>query len=595
MDEVDALFGQLANALGQGQATDREALLKQLRSLALEHKFFRAIADVCPDPIYLKDPDGHYLFANKAVLKLFKLNALSELNGHTDQDFFDPVCAQRYREDDQAVLVGQRAVADKLEPIVMPDGSEGWVKTTKTAVHDLTGRPGAVGGYSHEVTDRNHGEEFLRNVVANARCILWNARVKRLEKEFQWRTTILSSGMARSEMGVHENGTNLWENLVSPEDAARMNAQAQQALLRRAGGYEHDFAIKGLDGSVRNLKEVVRITPISTTEWNLVGVAMDVTAQEQAELELQKSLSIVSATIESSDDGILVVNSQGKIVFFNTRFAEMWCIPNHIIMSGDDEKALSFAAGLLVDPESFLQRIHEAYQQPDAIIYDILKFKDGRVFERHSHPQRDGGSSVGRVWVFRDISKRARMEEQLAAANARLIKLVKEDVLTGLLNRRTVLEAAELEWSRWQRTRKPFSVLLIDADDFKKINDVHGHLTGDRALKLIADSLKDSVRGLDLVGRYGGEEFIVILPETPLEGAEVVGEKILQNIRELKLISGLQQIPLTASVGVAAARPEDKDVDALIHRADTAMYAAKRGGKNRLRSLIEEPPLAVQA
>ena len=179
------------------------------------------------------------------------------------------------------------------------------------------------------------------------------------------------------------------------------------------------------------------------------------------------------------------------------------------------------------------------------------------------------------------------MEEQLAAANARLIKLVKEDALTGLLNRRTVLEAAELEWARWQRSRKPFSVLLIDIDDFKKINDRFGHVTGDRALKLIADALKGTLRGLDLVGRYGGEEFIVILPETPIEGASVVAEKMLEGIRQLKLIASAQLVPLTGSIGAAAAKDVDKDIDALIHRADIAMYLAKRAGKNAVSAPVD--------
>jgi diguanylate cyclase (GGDEF)-like protein/PAS domain S-box-containing protein len=382
-------------------------------------------------------------------------------------------------------------------------------------------------------------------------------------------------------LGLQENNNELWAGVVSPAELERMNETARNALRRNAAGYEQQFSIQSLDGSVRNLKEVVRITPLSSVEWELVGVAVDVTEQEQAEQELQKSLSIVSATIESTEDGVLVVNGQGKIIFFNTRFAEMWGIPEHIILSCDDDQAMQFAANLLVDPDSFMKRIEEAYNS-DAVFYDILKFKDGRVFERNSHPQRAGTEGSGRVWVFRDISKRTRMEEQLAAANARLIKLVKEDTLTGLLNRRTVLESAELEWSRWQRTHKPFSVLLMDVDDFKRINDQYGHITGDRALKMIADSLRDSIRALDLTGRYGGEEFIVILPETPLEGAIVVAEKMLEGIRQLKLQVNLSTIQLTASIGAAAASIEDKDIDSLIHRADSAMYAAKRGGKNAL-------------
>ena len=588
MEQVEVFFQQLNAALnGLPPSPEREKLLARLQIVSLEHTFLHTVCDNSQDLCALKDQQGRYLYANKTFLEMFKPGSLEALRNKTDFDIRSRPQAEKVRDDDHAVLSGLKKIEAQLEPLQLGNGSEKWAQTTKVALQDSSGRLRAIGDYSRIISEGEHGEAFLKNVISNARCILWNARVRKVEKEFQWTTTVLSSNLSRTEMGVHESGSKLWDALVSQEELSRMNALAQQALLRRAGGYEHEFQIRGLDGAFRNVKESVRISAISSVEWNLVGVAVDVTAQEQAEKELQHSLSIVSATIESSDDGILVVNTQGKIVFFNSRFAEMWGIPNHIIMSGDDEQALSFAANLLADPQAFIQRIHDAYAQPDAVIYDLLKFKDGRIFERHSQPQRDGGSSVGRVWVFRDISQRARMEEQLAAANARLIKLVKEDVLTGLLNRRTVLESAELEWSRWQRTHKPFSVLLLDIDDFKKINDKHGHLMGDRALKSLADSLKDSIRGLDMVGRYGGEEFVVILPETPLAGAEVVGEKVLQNIRKLQLQSGPHAIPLTASMGVAAARPEDKDVDTLIHRADLAMYAAKRGGKDTLRSAME--------
>ncbi len=553
---------------------------QRLEQLALEHVFLRTIADIVPDPFYLKDADSRYLYVNQAVARWLGAKSAGELVGKTADDIFDKPQAEAIKAEDQEILLTGKPVHEKHESAKHRDGGDVWVSVTKIPLADAKGVRGYVAGYRRIVTDRKKAEEFLHDIVSHARCILWTARVKKTGKEFKWQLNVISSRIARMELGMHEADNELWAGLASPESLRQMNENATSALRRNAAGYENEFEIKGLDGSIRNLREVVRITPVSSVEWDLVGVAMDVTEQEQAEKELQRSLSIVSATVESTEDGVLVVSKQGKIVFFNSRFAEMWGIPEHIILSCDDSLSIQHAMNLLVDPDAFVKKVEEAYSQPDAIYYDILKFKDGRVFERHSHPQRSGAESSGRVWVFRDISKRTRMEEQLAAANSRLIKLVKEDVLTGLLNRRTVLESAELEWSRWQRTHKPFSTLLIDIDDFKKINDRFGHLTGDRALKLIADALKASIRNLDIVGRYGGEEFIVILPETPLEGATVVAEKILEGIRQLKLMAGTQSIPLTASIGVVAAMQQDKDIDALIHRADIAMYSAKRGGKN---------------
>ncbi len=589
MDEFYDFTAKLARCVDTADLSPDDALKlkKRLEQVALEHVFFKTLFDTLPDPAFLKDAEGHYVCVNKAAARWLGVKKPTDLIGMGAQEIFDRDHAEIITSEDQAIFLTGKPVLEKSEICKCSDGSGFWVSISKVPVLDAAGRITHIAGYRRKITEHKTTEDYL----CDARCILWTARVQKTGKEFKWQVTVVSSRIARLELGLCAESNDLWGGLASPEETRRMNEIALQALRRNASGYENEFVIKGLDGSARHLREVVRITPVSTTEWDLVGVAMDVTEQEQAEQELQKSLSIVSATVESTEDGVLVVNRESEIVFFNSRFAEMWGIPEQVILSCDDSKALDFAMNLLVDPDAFAKRVQEAYAQPDSVFYDILKFKDGRVFERYSHPQRTGGESSGRVWVFRDISKRARMEEQLAAANARLIKLVKEDALTGLLNRRTVLESAELEWSRWLRTHKPFSVLLIDIDNFKKINDRFGHLTGDHALRLIADSLKASLRGLDMVGRYGGEEFIVILSETPLEGATVVAEKMLGAIRKLTLTAETESVPLTASIGVVAAAAHDKDIDALIHRADLAMYGAKRGGKNAVMTRDDAQPV----
>lgn len=558
--------------------TDALELKQRLEHATLQHAFLKTLFDTLPDPAFLKDAEGHYVCMNKAAARWLGAKTPTDLIGMGAHDIFDKEHAEIITSEDQSIILTGKPVIEKSELRKSSDGSELWVSISKLPVPNAAGAITHIAGYRRKITESKSTEDYLRD----ARCILWTARVQKTGKEYKWHVTVVSSQIARMELGLRAESNDLWGGLASPEETQRMNENAILALRRNASGYENEFKIKGLDGSARHLREVVRITRITSAEWELVGVAMDVTEREQVEQELQKSLSIVSATVESTEDGVLVVNRQGEIVFLNSRFAEMWGIPEQILLSCDDSKAIDFSANLLVEPESFVKRVHEAYAQPDATFYDILKFKDGRVFERYSHPQRnkDKGEASGRVWVFRDISKRARLEEQLTAANARLIKLVKEDALTGLLNRRTVLESAELEWTRWLRSRKPFSVLMIDIDGFKKINDSFGHRTGDEALRLIADSLKANLRGLDMVGRYGGEEFIVILPETPLEGATVVAEKMLDGIRKLILMAGTERVPLTASIGVVAAMSQDKDIDGLIHRADLAMYVAKRGGKN---------------
>ncbi|MEK7841211.1 MAG: PAS domain-containing protein, partial [Deltaproteobacteria bacterium] len=141
----------------------------------------------------------------------------------------------------------------------------------------------------------------------------------------------------------------------------------------------------------------------------------DITERRQAEAEIENSLSLLHATLESTADGILAVNNEGKITTFNKKFVDMWRIPESIVASRDDNQAMAFVLEQLKDQEGFLAKVRELYSQPYAESDDVLEFKDGRVFERYSRPQLIGGESIGRVWSFRDVTERRKIEKELVS------------------------------------------------------------------------------------------------------------------------------------------------------------------------------------
>jgi len=182
-----------------------------------------------------------------------------------------------------------------------------------------------------------------------------------------------------------------------------------------------------------------------------------------------------------------------------------------------------------------------------------------------------------------------RMVCDLEAARAQLDVLATRDELTGVHNRRQFLVLADREWSRCRRYDMGAALLMIDVDLFKRVNDHHGHLAGDLMLREIARAAGDTLRQPDLLGRFGGEEFVVFLPHADPLGALDAAERIRERVAQLSLEWKGQVVRATVSVGVAALDPTHDSLAALIQDADQALYAAKDAGRNCVRTLPMSP------
>lgn len=180
------------------------------------------------------------------------------------------------------------------------------------------------------------------------------------------------------------------------------------------------------------------------------------------------------------------------------------------------------------------------------------------------------------------LAARLRVADRILALHEKLRNQAMFDGLTGLLNRTAIMDCLTAEMERASRENQPLSVVLLDLDHFKQVNDVHGHSAGDAVLKEAAQRMKNSMRGYDQVGRYGGEEFLIVAPGCSQENSLILAERVRDSICGSRIHTSQGELDVTCSLGaaVACATPREQP-DALIARADAALYRAKDNGRNR--------------
>lgn len=314
-------------------------------------------------------------------------------------------------------------------------------------------------------------------------------------------------------------------------------------------------------------------TKISEGLWNgqrvLFGVSRDVSELTLSEEKFSKAFnnSGVSMFISRFDDG--------EILEVNDTFLKFIGYPKEEVVG---KKTLDFnMVKNLTDREIIKSRINISEKLTDLEIEIITKDNVTRtglanIVSLNINNQRSLLSSII------DITDRVEYEKKLIDLNNR-------DTLTGVFNRLYVYQRAEEIIEEYKRNNKMFSVAIIDIDNFKSVNDTYGHQSGDYVLKEFIDTIDDNLRIYDILGRYGGEEFIVLLNQSSSDEGKIVLKRILEIMREKTFIYAGNHIKTTFSAGIASCDELDKDVvsiDKLVEIADKRMYQAKENGKNRI-------------
>ena len=373
-------------------------------------------------------------------------------------------------------------------------------------------------------------------------------------------------------------GTNSFAE-IHPDDRDRIKELFKDTVVS-GNGHRAEFRFVLANGEIRYIESCGGLIKNSRGEsTSVVTVSRDITEQKKIEKQILESeerlrlaliagnqgwfdLNVKTGEIEVSLEYVRMIGYDPKT--FHTNFSE-WM--NSIHPEDRDAVMAAFQECLATNRQKAME-----YRRLSAKGYWIWICSIGRVTEwdANHNPLRMVGTHT-------NISKRKRLEEEL-------MRQAHIDYLTGLNNRGHFMELAEHELSRSIRYEIPLSILMIDIDFFKRVNDSHGHKAGDLVLKKLAEICRLTLREIDILGRIGGEEFAIFLPETNKEKALEVAERLRTNIADTKVLPSGGRMPLsfTISVGLTVLNSKEDTLDALLSRADNLLYEAKNSGRNRV-------------
>ena len=317
---------------------------------------------------------------------------------------------------------------------------------------------------------------------------------------------------------------------------------------------------------------------------SLAFFSRDITGSRQIEQAFRESEIKFRSISASAHDAFIMMDGQGAISYWNPAAERVFGYSAEEVIGLDLHKLLAPEGDYKIFKKKFktFKETGKGKGIGRTLEFTALR-KDRTEFpielSLSAIRMQDEWHSFG---IVRDISKRKRAEEQLRESEKKYKELSITDDLTKLYNSRHFYERLKLEMERTTRYRHPLSLLMVDIDDFKKFNDTHGHLAGDEVLAQTGEAIKGALRDSDSGYRYGGEEFVVILPETSASGAVQVAERIRKELAAMPIpLADGETHNITASIGVSELREREKSSE-FIRRADINLYAAKAAGKNRV-------------
>jgi len=539
--------------------------------LASSQTLIKTLLNTVPDMIWLKDKEGAYLFCNSKFERLFD-TAEKDILGKTDYDFVDEKLADYFREtDNNALIAGKDTIYEETVTFIN-DGHNEQHETIKTPMRDSNDKLIGILGVARDITNYKNSlaqieqsELRLREAQIYAKIGYWVLPAD--HKSVYW------SEQMYTLFGLTKESTAGPETLCSIMHNEYIQTFAESIKASFAANKEHHVEYKITrpnDGEERWIEcRGKLITDNDGKTEKLSGFIQDITDRKKSEEKLQLSSRVFSDTHE----GIIITDSQQIIVDVNPAFTQITGY-SHGDVVGKSPNILSSGKQ---SPQFYTQMWHSVKEHGHWQGEVWNRTKQGELYAELltiSSLTNDKDEVTHYVGVFSDITISKRHQDQLNL-------MAHYDVLTKLPNRALFIDRFNQSIAHSIRTGHQLAVCFLDLDDFKPVNDNHGHEAGDRLLIEVAERITACIREEDTVSRQGGDEFAILLNDiestTEYEGTMM---RIHHELAKPYFIDGIQH-NITASSGLTLYPSDDGDIDTLLRHADHAMYHSKLLGKNR--------------
>lgn len=380
--------------------------------------------------------------------------------------------------------------------------------------------------------------------------------------------------------------------VTTPDDNRAAAREAISQVFRTKGYVEVELDQRLSSGALRRYLVSGKYIEISGKPY-LVGTGIDVTERREMEREVQRSQRVLRTLIDAAPTWLSMIDREGKMVIANRRYAETFGLSIKG-MKGRHYSSV-FPAETSIRMETWLDECFSGKE---------IKFDDEwnvrgqatRFVHGKCVPIFEGDAVVSVVMAIMDLTEIQNAQSRLRSANAQLERRVEEvhalqallqeqairDPLSGLFNRRYMDETLDRELARALRERYPVSIVLCDIDYFKALNDNYGHQAGDEVIRSLARFLREQARASDILCRFGGEEFLLVLPGMSPDNAQERVDEWRRKFAERRIIFGAYELSTTASFGISSYPAHGDTAELLIAAADQALYVAKRKGRNRV-------------